>query len=89
MLIDLSNYFAFLVETILQNLGYHLSMREHKIGSPEHPLSDMGLIAYRSYWKSAIVSALRKRRNRHSVFIKGKFFKCLNIKSFFLIFINF
>uniref|UniRef100_A0A915CZZ1 Histone acetyltransferase n=1 Tax=Ditylenchus dipsaci TaxID=166011 RepID=A0A915CZZ1_9BILA len=55
---------------MLIDLSYHLSKREHKIGSPEHPLSDMGLMAYRSYWKSAIVSALRKRRNSHAVSIK-------------------
>lgn len=58
---------------MLIDLSYYLSMREHKIGSPEHPLSDMGLIAYRSYWKSVIISSLRKRRNQHSVSIKGKF----------------
>nr|CDP97976.1 BMA-MYS-4 [Brugia malayi] len=31
----------------LIDLSYKLSLRERKIGGPEHPLSDMGLITYR------------------------------------------
>lgn len=52
-------------------LGYHLSRREHKIGSPEHPLSDSGLITYRSYWRSAIICYLRKHRMHKQVSVKG------------------
>uniref|UniRef100_A0A183HBR2 Histone acetyltransferase n=1 Tax=Onchocerca flexuosa TaxID=387005 RepID=A0A183HBR2_9BILA len=55
----------------LIDLSYKLSLRERKIGGPEHPLSDMGLITYRSYWKAVIICYIRKRRPMKSISIKG------------------
>lgn len=49
---------------LLIDLSYQFSKREHKIGGPEHPLSDLGLLTYRSYWRAAIFSALRRRNRR-------------------------
>ncbi|KAL7076832.1 hypothetical protein ACQ4LE_003655 [Meloidogyne hapla] len=55
---------------LLIDLSYQFSKLEHKIGSPEHPLSDMGLLAYRSYWRSVLFSVLRQRNNAQTVAIK-------------------
>lgn len=40
-------------------LGYELSKREGVIGSPEKPLSTLGLFGYHSYWSSVILQVLQ------------------------------
>lgn len=52
---------------ILIQFSYELSKREGKYGSPEKPLSDLGLLAYRKYWQEEILDILFDGRKDISI----------------------
>jgi histone acetyltransferase MYST2 len=55
---------------LLIDFSYLLSKFEEKIGSPERPLSDLGLISYRSYWKSKLLAYLNSYLKSEEISIK-------------------
>ncbi|KAG0311309.1 hypothetical protein BGZ97_011943, partial [Linnemannia gamsii] len=56
---------------LLIDFSYLLTKRENKTGSPEKPLSSLGLLSYRSYWKSVLFHRLlamhRSDNRKHRV----------------------
>lgn len=48
---------------LLIQFSYELSKKEAKTGSPEKPLSDLGLLSYRAYWSETIAALLIERKS--------------------------
>jgi histone acetyltransferase HTATIP len=60
----------------LIDFSYLLSKKERKIGSPEKPLSDLGLLSYRKYWINAIKKQLEDYQGQQ-ITIEGKIYNLM------------
>ncbi|KAK8284671.1 hypothetical protein V6Z12_D08G175900 [Gossypium hirsutum] len=47
--------------------AYELSKKESKVGTPERPLSDLGLLSYRGYWTRFLLDILKKHKRNISI----------------------
>lgn len=52
---------------LLMDFSYLLTRVEKKTGSPEKPLSDMGLVSYRNYWRLVLCYYLRDFKSQDLV----------------------
>ncbi|KAF6216377.1 hypothetical protein GE061_000719 [Apolygus lucorum] len=52
---------------LLIAFSYELSKIEGVLGSPEHPLSDLGKLSYRSYWSWVLLDILRELKGNVTV----------------------
>lgn len=43
----------------LISFSYELSKLENRVGTPERPLSDLGVVSYRSYWTRVLLKVCR------------------------------
>jgi hypothetical protein len=60
----------------LIDFSYLLSKKEGKFGSPEKPLSDLGLLSYRKYWINTIKRQLQHHKGQ--ITLQGNIFLCIN-----------
>lgn len=55
---------------LLIDFSYLLTRVEGKTGSPEKPLSDLGLVSYRNYWRLVMCYQLRDKRPPEKIYFK-------------------
>ncbi|KAJ3395555.1 hypothetical protein HDU92_005531 [Lobulomyces angularis] len=55
---------------LLIDFSYLLSKRQRKPGTPEKPLSDLGLISYRNYWRRVILKELSLLNESESISVQ-------------------
>lgn len=69
-----SGYGRFLIA-----FSYELTKREGRLGTPEKPLSELGLLGYVSYWRDTVMGYLKTISNRRAPFSVGRCAKALGM----------
>ena len=49
---------------LLISIAHEMAKRINRVGGPERPLSDLGSIAFHSYWRDTIVELLKEQPNK-------------------------
>lgn len=74
-LVSLSSSCKNCLHHFLHGAAYELSKKEGKVGTPERPLSDLGLLSYRGYWTRVLLDILKKHKGNISIKVRI----CLNV----------
>ena len=79
LLIDFSMSLLFVFASGKQLLisGYALSKKEGRVGSPEKPLSGLGEVTYKRYWKIKVFEYLRSASASGNLTMDGKLLRIL------------
>jgi hypothetical protein len=78
-------YFIILFTSVII-AAYELSKKEGKVRTPEHPLSDLGLLSYRCYWIRVLPKILKKHKHKSNISIQVIFFLPTGTKVFCICF---
>ncbi|MFQ6667715.1 hypothetical protein Gotur_033634 [Gossypium turneri] len=54
-------------EKFLISFSYELSKKEGKVGTPEIPLFDLGMLSYKGYWTRVLLDILKKHKGNISI----------------------